>query len=445
MRIAIIDKDQFANLLKYGEIILPKYLYRYIDASEESSELKAIRSILHDGIPMEYPSQYIIVRYEEMKNASDRVNVDSIKSLMATNADSRRLFTTQFRKDLIIESEKYSGIFSDYLNIEFQKQRILKGIVAFRRMCGLDIAGDYGNCVEKIFRGNSNRIQYRHHYLLPAEEREEPYSLMISYDRHAPYPNGWVGYFCDVIETYCYYVNRTIGYSENIIQNTDIYKIVQRCGPKALSKDIYDAVKDEKFTRQADKFFYLQGGCFVPYIFFILRDRFRNEDSFASQGKLIEHIKSIFPEAFDTACTFVGGFFGYNRFYDDYYSVLNLPFIKGNGDGPEIIENKLTEDKDAENREKQDDPCDNDTSLLKRNICQAIYNSGVSSKKKRGSLIVIVQGCDVSELNEIKKLLEEKNSNDLKKKYFSNVGCHTRTFEKICESYEELSKQGNLI
>ena len=444
MRIALIDKDQFSSLLKYGDIILPQYSYRYINISDESSELKAIRSILHDGVPIESPSQYIIVRYEENTDPGV-ISIESIRSLMATDADGRRLFSTQFRRDLIIEPEKYSEIFSEYLNNEFQKQRIQKGIIAFRKLCKLEVGDDCADYVEKIFRGISNRKKYRHHYFLPAEEREEPYSLMISYDRHAPYPKGWTGYFCDVIETYCYHNKPNLGYRENIAESTDVYKTIKNYDKNTRFVEIYDAIRNERFINKANEYFSLPGGCLVPCIFFILRDRFRNTDSFSSQSKLIEQVKLTFPEAFDTACIFVGGFFGYDRFYDDYYSVLNLPFIKGNGDQPEIPENKLVEEKETENQEQQNVDNYGDTNLLKRDICQAIYECGASNLKKRTSIINIVQSCSIDKLTEIKKLLEEKKAEGLRKEYFNEVKCNLSTFKKICEHYVNLSEEGKVI
>lgn len=324
MYLALIDKDLFASLLKYGEIILPDYSFSAI--TNELPVEKALLLVLSTGNPIEYPSQYIITIYDAL--TPNILTVSSIKELVATDADGRRLFSTQFREDLIIQTEKYNEVFQEYLNDVFLKAKIKKGIVAFRTLCSLKNREDYDEEVNLIYRGITNRIKYRHHYQLPAEERNEPYALMIAYDRHAPYPRGCTGYFYDVIESFCYHQKPTMGYSESVIEGTSIYKLINSLPSDSTSRSIAATIKDEKFTHICNKFYNKPGGYLTPYLFFILRDRFRESDSFAKQVKLINKMKNLFPEAFDTASIFIGGYFGYNKFYDDYYTILNLPILK---------------------------------------------------------------------------------------------------------------------
>ena len=325
MNVSLIDKDLFASLLRYGEVILPDYSFSVI--SEELPIEEALRVILRSGNPIEYPSQYIIVLYD-CHDKSNILPISAVKELVATDADGRRLFASQFREDLIIQPERYQAVFQEYLNDDFQKAKIKKGIVSFRTLCGLEVADNYDDEVSIIYHGISNRIRYRHHFQLPAEERNEPYALMISYDRHAPYPRAWAGYFYDVIETFCYHRDPDLGYSENVIEGTGIYKLISALPKDSGSKKIDEAIKDEKFTQLCNEFFNKPGGYMVPYIFFILRDRFRDAESYSKHAYLIQQIKEQFPVAFDTASIFVGGFFGYEKFYDDYYTALNLPILR---------------------------------------------------------------------------------------------------------------------
>ena len=325
MNVSLIDKDLFASLLRYGEVILPDYSFSVV--SEDLPIEEALRLVLRAGNPIEYPSQYIIVLYESPDN-SNKLPIGAVKELVATDADGRRLFSSQFREDLIIQPERYKAVFQEYLDDDFQKEKIKKGIASFRTLCGLNVTDNYDEDVNVIYHGISNRIRYRHHFQLPAEERNDPYALMISYDRHAPYPKAWAGYFYDVIETFCYHRDPNLEYSETVIEGTGIYKRISELPHDATSKQIDDAIKDEKFTQLCNEFFNKPGGYLVPYIFFILRDRFRDAESFSKHANLIQQIKKQYPEAFDTASIFVGGFFGYEKFYDDYYTTLNLPILR---------------------------------------------------------------------------------------------------------------------
>lgn len=324
-RIALINKDLFADLLRFGKVILPDYSYSVV--SKELPIEEALKVILKSGNPIEYPSQYIIVAYDYPDNTNE-LPISTIKELIATDADGKRLFSSQFRDDLIIQAERYESIFQGYLEGSFQKEKITKGIVAFRTLCGLAVADNYDEEVSVIYRGISNRIKFHHHFQLPAEERKEPYALMISYDRHAPYPKGWIGYFYDLIETYCYHSNPNLGNSDMVINRTSIYKRISALQQSSKLKQIEDAIKDEKFTQLCNEFFYRPGGHMVPYIFFVLRDEFRDTESFFKHTSLINNFKTRYPNAFDTASIFVGGFFGFEKFYDDYYTVLNLPIFR---------------------------------------------------------------------------------------------------------------------
>lgn len=446
MRLTLLDKDQFACLIKFGELMLPGYSFS--DISGETDIEGALHQVLKYGNPIEYPSQYIIVQYDNKDNDS-RIFFSSIIQLIATDAESRHLFSHQFRDDLIIQPERYSHVFRDYLQGSFQKDRIQKGIIAFRSLCGLDTSDDYSEAVEIIHRGLTNRLEYRHHYDLPPTEREKPYSLMISYDRHAPYPNGWAGYYCDVIETYCYYKKPEMGYEEAVAEKTSIYNKVVGLGPSAKSKEINNAIKDEPFTQGCNQFFNYPGGYIVPFLFFVLRDKFRSVDSFSSHNKFIEQVKLAYPDAFDIACTFVGGFFGYDKFYEDYYSSLNLPFIRNNG----ILQTPLHEEPKERSVSKKKKVTDStpakslsavflDGSPLFNELFEVIDSSLNRSKSKTLLLAGLQKHKDDEEQLQVIKglLLSPIEKKSLLKEAFS-ISNWTSSIKTVRERYQQIKNQ----
>lgn len=338
MYLALIHIDLFANLLRYGEVILPEYSVSD-EISDESQIPGALLKILRSGNPIEYPSQYIIAEYDCSTEKRHELQIGSVKELIATNAEGKRSFSSQFRDDLIIQDGKYQDIFQEYLD-GFQKQEIKKGIVHFRKRCGLDELDNYDEYVELIYKGITNRIKYRHHYQLPPDMRDEPYTLMISYDRYAPYPKGYAGYFCDVIESYYYHVHNDLMLEENVIERgTKIYsRIIEH--QKNKPEEIVNAIKEEPFTQKCNEFYSKQGGYLVPFIFFVLRDQLRKSESFEfkEHSKLIAEMKALSKEAFDTASIFIGGYFGYRKFYDDYNTMSRFPIFKNS------IENETNSD-----------------------------------------------------------------------------------------------------
>ena len=107
--ITLIDKNDFANLFRYGEIFIPEYVSAEVD--DTVSEEQAISSILERCNPITTPSNWIIVRHTSEN--SKILNVTNIKSLAATNDDGYYLFTTQFSEDLIIEKAQCGHLFQN--------------------------------------------------------------------------------------------------------------------------------------------------------------------------------------------------------------------------------------------------------------------------------------------------------------------------------------------
>ena len=323
MNIALLDKDLFASLLRFGEIKVPDF--QCSEISDELSEEKALSLILDSGNPIEFPSEYIIVKYQN--DEYGKIDISGVIELIATTSEGKRTFESQFRDDLNISDYRYNHIFAEYATGKYESERIMKGINAFRTLSGLE-SKEFKEEAEVIKEALRARLIYRHHYQVPEEYCNNPYLFMMIYDRHAPYPNSWVGFFYDVIETFCYHVQPTMGYKDAPIEHTQIYKIIASLGSSVKTQEILSAIEKETFTSRCNDFFYKPGGLLVPYIFYILRTKLRECESFTQVQKLAFSIKDKYPDAFDTASTYIGGFFGYDKFYDDFYSCLKLPIFK---------------------------------------------------------------------------------------------------------------------
>lgn len=327
MRAAIVDIELFTTLLKYGEVRIPDFM------SDEilSGERKAIKEVLAKSNPVYEPSRYLIVFYEQVANEQDCIDIRKVKRLMWADEAGEKLYRSQFRNDLDIKRAEYSDLFHSYVNEDLQKSNINKGIRAFRYLCGFDSDRDFPDETEIIFKAMNARLRYHHHYMLPEEYCKKPYILMLCYDRYAPYNNGLIGYFCDVVEILCYYDNPSLKYieGEGIATRSKIWHNQLSGLDGKDSSTIYDAIKDEQFALKCKEIFGGNPwGLLIPYIFFLLRDRIRSEKPLKDYIEQIKKKGADFEFALDKASIYVGGFFGYERFYDDYYSALKLPILK---------------------------------------------------------------------------------------------------------------------
>lgn len=308
--------------MRYGEILVPEYTTSKTECNTPMGQEQVIRKIIEECNPISDPGNYIIVIYNAA-NKRNTLKIKNVKYLIATDDAGYHLFSTQFRQDLNIVKPVYADIFHEYNDRILRKNMITKGIDVFRTLCKLK-TNTNSKIVDDIMEGLDIRATYRHHYLLPPEKRENPYHLMIAYDRYAPYSNGDLGYFCDVIETICYYEKPELGYADAIAGHTKIYSKIATLGERSSAGIIVGSIKNEQFASKAKEIFKLPGDYIVPFIFYFLRDKFRQEESFEAHKIVINELKKGFPDAFDIAATFIGGFFGYKTFYDDYYSKLPI-------------------------------------------------------------------------------------------------------------------------
>lgn len=350
MRAAVVDIELFTTLLKYGEVRIPDFMSEEIVSGELIG--RAIKVVLATSNPVYEPSRYLIVFYEQAEKDHDCIDIRNVKRLMWADEAGEKLFRSQFRNDLIIERAQYSDVFHSYVSVDLHKRNINKGIRAFRYLCGFNDDRDFSDETEIIFQAMNARLKYSHHYQLPEEYCKNPYILMLCYDRYAPYSKGPIGYFCDVVEILCYYEKPSLKYveGEGIATRSQIWHKRLSLLAGKDSSAIYDTIKDEQFAQKCNEIF---GGnpwsLLISYIFFLLRDRIRSEKPLKGYIERIKQKGKDFEFALDKASIYVGGFFSYERFYDEYYSALKLPILKSTDDkkisNPENAAVEISNDK----------------------------------------------------------------------------------------------------
>lgn len=323
MRLAIITKEDLASLMKFGHVFIPRR--NSVLIAENQSEEQSLLELLQGCNLITYPEQYLLVK--TAGNSDDELVIEDIQEIIASNSQGYNDLKNQFRRDLKITQPIYEHIFRNYLEGPYRYNQILNGVLAFRTLCEVPIEGDFSGIIDSIVKGYQYRVTYHQHYKMSPECFQDPYAAMVAYERHAPYSLGRIGYFCDVVELFCYIKKPNLGYRDSVIEGTSIYKTLTSIPKDAKTAEIVDLIKDQGFVAQCNEIFTLPGGYLVPVIFFWLRERFRDKETFLENKAFIDSIKASYPEEFDIACSFVGGFFGYEHFYEEYYSKLNLPIL----------------------------------------------------------------------------------------------------------------------
>jgi hypothetical protein len=154
---------------------------------------------------------------------------------------------------------------------------------------------------------------------------------------------------------------------------------------------------------------------------------------------LISSIKDKYPDAFETASTYIGGFFGYDKFYDDYYSHLKLPIFKTTPSAPKPT-TPPTEVliKNAHCVEKTDDASKHTSKFLSR-LKDAIKSAFPKDSRKK-------YYTKIDELVETPQILEDLenllNTGELSADMFKTIFCldrkpQAKQIEKFNNAYKE--------
>ncbi len=309
--------------MKFGHVFIPRR--NSVLIAENQPEEQVLLELLEGCNLITYPEQYLLVK--TIGISEDELVIEDVQEIISTNSLGYTDLKNQFRRDLKITPPIYEHVFRNYLEGPYRYNQILNGLHAFRALCGVSTEGDFSSIIDNIVKGYQYRVTYHQHYKMPSECFQDPYAAMVAYERHAPYSMGRIGYFCDVVELFCYIRKPDLGYRDSVIEGTSIYKVLTSLPQNAKTPDIVNFIKDQGFVTQCNEYFILPGGYLVPVIFFWLRERFRDKETFIENKVFIDSIKEAFPDEFDIACSFVGGFFGYEHFYEEYYSKLNLPIL----------------------------------------------------------------------------------------------------------------------
>ena len=332
MRLAILQKEEFVHLLKLGKVMVPECQSEAVD--KERNTEKAKQSILEKcGAlgPLESLDRCIFIEYAD-GDSPCVIAIEDVKSITAASKEAHVMFTSQFRRDLLIKMPKDDAAAENYDLWVIKKMQAGKGLDVLASMWGLNVTPQTRNqIIESTLHGFSYRNKYRYISKLPAECYEQPYSVMLTYERYRPYPNDIRGYFFDAVELLCHFSKPGCDVPDSMVERTSIYsRLIGIRGRKEI-QDIHKAIKDENFTSMLGKIF-PDGGYLVPVLFFWMRDIFRHNLDFAALLAEVSYIKdNEEPEvrsAFNMAALCFGAFFGYDAFYDAWYEARRLPIIK---------------------------------------------------------------------------------------------------------------------
>lgn len=315
--IVLLSKHDIKRLISNAEIIVNPN-----DISFYSDDLKAVSSIFSSTEPFEFPIEKILARME-LESETHTIAINNVVSLLPIDNNSKQSYKIEFPYWKIETPQiQIEELFYNKCATRLMSQKTAKGIELFRELCVLPKIERDDTIADSVKVGTEYRLKTKY-FNLPYSEREA-WSFLVAYERYAPYPQGNIGFFCDIIEMIIYLKkDNLIGFRDNLISENAPTKIIMgmpqdSTWSKIINK-LEESEKGKHFIQMASDSW---GSIFAPLIYLYLKERIRKSGLIPETWNMISKIKARYPQAFDWAATAVGGFFNYSNIKEEYLKMI---------------------------------------------------------------------------------------------------------------------------
>ena len=335
--IALIRRDDFTDLFKYGKI--------YID-HRKSSELpfpveelgehpELFNEISKYNNSFDHGMAYILLQYDKNDEDFDIINIEEVKHLYPLDYESKKIFETTFDQRIRLENPFWPNVVE-----ELQKIRTIdncnRGVENIKTIVGLENkVGDKDNGIitDELIREFVDQLYSDQ----SPSGKLSLWTYLLRYSRHSFYPKNILGSFYDAVNVIFNAGNeQEIDDTYPVLNNSNIYKLLsdlERQGIYNKFDKIYEILLYEAvpFLDLIKKFESRVDFLKVAVIFFELKNLVNNDFIYDEKNKgFIDKVKVKYPEEFKEAISLLGLWLGHEHTYDAFYSKLPLPIFKAN-------------------------------------------------------------------------------------------------------------------
>jgi|GEM_PF-1865728 hypothetical protein len=328
--LSIVLRNQFNLFYRFGYTFMPKSQLVEFDGNINNKTQENIIKQFKTVTPFEYDVEYLILHLETVLNNESEFVQFEINNIVAVYPLSKQAKTSiESKIDQRIRLEK--PIFETILptiETEIENKEVEKAISALWTICKIEdpLEKYVANIrLENIFNG----LEFRKHGTKANKIQNGNYwEYLIAYDRFDYFPNSTLGYFYDAGQVFAY----SKGHST--FEGSGIHNFLENLNsvnPTVKLLDIINYLETEEQlkryvsqTTTSDIKQYI-----VTPLYLMLRDEIRKSDDI-TQTKLFKNLDYLkkFDDSFNYAVILLGAFFGFRKFYDNYYEALNLRFYK---------------------------------------------------------------------------------------------------------------------
>jgi hypothetical protein len=283
--------------------------------------------------PFEYDEEYLILQLEkETTNESDFIQfeIQDIVAIYPLSQQAKTSIESKIDQRIRLEKPIFETILPTIVT-EIKNKEVEKAISALWKICKIEDSLEKYSAnigLENIFNG----FEYRKHGTKSYKIQNGNYwEYLIAYDYYQYFPEGTIRYFYQLGEVFSYFKGKVDGIEGTKIEETlkqigsgNFEQILQKFNKETLPASFIEAMN----TIGKSEF----NPIIVSVLFLKWKADFSKQDIDILDSSLFYKGKIAFIEQFPTevklALILFGAFFGFRKFYDNYYDVLNLRIYK---------------------------------------------------------------------------------------------------------------------
>lgn len=328
--LSIVLREQFTFFYRAGYTFIPLHSLILFEGEIDDLVKEMVVKMFKTTTPFFYDEEYLILHLEKTPtNESEFVQfeINDIVAVYPLSKQAKTSIESKIDQRIRLEKPIFETILPS-IEKDIEKKEIEKAISALWTTCKIEypIEKYVANIgLENIFNG----LEYRKHGTKANKIQQGNYwEYLIAYDRFDYFPNSTLGYFYDAGQVFAY----SIGHQS--FEGSSIYNFLEKLNSVNTTAKLPDIINyleiEEHLKNYVSK---TTAGDIKQYIvtplYLMLRDEIRNSDDI-SQTKLFKNLDYLkkFEDSFNYAIILLGSFFGFRKFYDNYYESLNLRFYK---------------------------------------------------------------------------------------------------------------------
>ena len=331
--LSIILRNQFNLFYRFGYTFIPKSQLVEFDGNINKKTQECIIKQFQTVTPFEYDEEYLIlhlVKETTRENDFIQFEIQDIISVYPLSQQAKASIESKIDQRIRLEKPIFESILPK-IETEIKNKEVEKAVSALWAICKIaEPLDNYLSTIglESILKG----LEHRKNGIKAFRIQNGNYwEYLIAYQYYQYFPEGTIRYFYQLGEVFSYCKGKNDG-----IEGTKIEEILNQIGGgnfNEILQKFNDKTLPPSFIGTMNE---IGKSEFNPIIVSVLFLKWKadlgKKDTDILNSSVFHKGKIVFIDKFPTevrlALVLLGAFFGFRKFYDNYYDTLNLRFYK---------------------------------------------------------------------------------------------------------------------